>query len=83
MQDRNLGTDVKPAGGDNLKTTIIEDGKPMVVQDYAKVQAIFIGCIVAYTLVLIVMGPEYETLYLQSTKRTKYVLEQKSRLALP
>jgi len=49
---------IEATGGDNLKTTIIKDGKPMVVQDYAKVQAIFIGCIVAYTLVLIVMGPE-------------------------
>ncbi len=43
-----------------MKTTIVKDGQPMVVQDYAKVQAIFTGCIVAYTLVLITFGPEYE-----------------------
>jgi len=41
-----------------LKTTIIQDDQPMIVQDYAKVQGIFIGCIVAYTLVLVIVGPE-------------------------
>ena len=41
-----------------MKTTIIENGQSMVVQDYAKVQGIFIGCIVAYTLVLTIIGPE-------------------------
>lgn len=56
----SLDIDVRLAGGDNLKTTIIQNGKSMLVQDYAKVQAIFIGCIVAYTLVLIIVGPEYE-----------------------
>ncbi|KLO11496.1 carboxylic acid transporter protein [Schizopora paradoxa] len=49
---------IEATGGDNLKTTITQDGKTMVVQDYAKVQAIFIGCIVAYTLVLVIIGPE-------------------------
>lgn len=49
---------IEATGGDHLKTTIIQDDQPMIVQDYAKVQGIFIGCIVAYTLVLVIVGPE-------------------------
>jgi len=49
---------IEATGGDHLHTTIVENGKPMVVQDYAKVQGIFIGCIVVYTLALTIIGPE-------------------------
>jgi len=45
---------IEAVGGDNLRTTV--DGKN--VPDYAKVQAILIGVVTAFVLIVILVGPE-------------------------
>jgi SHS family lactate transporter-like MFS transporter len=49
---------IESTGGDNLKTTIIESGKPTIVPDYAKVQGILIGVVAAFVLIITIIGPE-------------------------
>ncbi|KAG1721757.1 major facilitator superfamily domain-containing protein [Suillus lakei] len=49
---------IEATGGDNLKTTIMENGVLTVVPDYATVQAIFIGVVAAYVVVIAIIGPE-------------------------
>ena len=41
-----------------MKTTIIKDGKTVVVPDYARVQGILVGIVAAYILFFIIIGPE-------------------------
>jgi len=49
---------IESTGGDHLKTTIIESGKPTIVPDYAKVQSILIGVVAAFVLIMTIIGPE-------------------------
>ncbi|KAG1732447.1 carboxylic acid transporter protein [Suillus paluster] len=49
---------IEATGGNHFKTTIIEDGVPTVVPDYATVQAIFIGAVVALAVIITIIGPE-------------------------
>ncbi|KAG1727825.1 carboxylic acid transporter protein [Suillus lakei] len=53
---------IEATGGDNLKTTIMKHGVLTVVPDYATasdlVQAIFIGTVVAFVVVIVIIGPE-------------------------
>ncbi|KAF5317741.1 hypothetical protein D9619_012606 [Psilocybe cf. subviscida] len=49
---------IEATGGDNLKTTIIENGKRVVVPDYAKVQGILIGVVAAFVVIITIIGPE-------------------------
>jgi len=41
-----------------LKTTIIKNGKPTVVPDYAKVQGMLLGGIATFVIFITVIGPE-------------------------
>ncbi|KAG6876176.1 hypothetical protein C0992_000590, partial [Termitomyces sp. T32_za158] len=45
-------------GGDNLRTTIIVNGQPTDVLDYATVQGILIGVFAAFVLFITIIGPE-------------------------
>ena len=49
---------IEATGGDHLKTTIVVDGVPKVVDDYARVQGILIGTVAAYIIFLTIIGPE-------------------------
>lgn len=49
---------IEATGGDHLKTTIVVDGVPQVVDDYARVQGILIGTVAAYIIFLTIIGPE-------------------------
>ncbi|KAG2066915.1 MFS general substrate transporter [Suillus decipiens] len=49
---------IEATGGDHLKTTIMKDGVLTVVPDYATVQAIFIGSVAAFLVVIAIIGPE-------------------------
>ncbi|KAG1818615.1 MFS general substrate transporter [Suillus subaureus] len=49
---------IEATGGDNLKTTIMKDGVLTVVPDYATVQAIFIGAIAVFVIVIAIIVPE-------------------------
>ncbi|KAG2125617.1 major facilitator superfamily domain-containing protein [Suillus cothurnatus] len=49
---------IEATGGDNLKTTIMENGVPTQVPNYATVQAIFIGVVAAFVVVITIIGPE-------------------------
>jgi SHS family lactate transporter-like MFS transporter len=49
---------IEATGGDHLKTTIIKNGQPTVVPDYARVQGILIGTVAVYIIILAIVGPE-------------------------
>ncbi|KAG1732452.1 carboxylic acid transporter protein [Suillus paluster] len=49
---------IEATGGNNLKTTIMQNGVLTVVPDYATVQAIFIGVVAAFVVVITIIGPE-------------------------
>ena len=54
----SASSQIEATGGDHMKTTIIKNGKPTVVPDYARVQGILIGIVAAYILILTIVGPE-------------------------
>lgn len=49
---------IEAIGGDHMKITIIEDGKPKIVPDYAKVQGILLGAIATFVIFITIIGPE-------------------------
>jgi hypothetical protein len=49
---------IEAIGGDNMKITIIKNGKPEVVPDYAKVQGILLGAIASFVIFITIIGPE-------------------------
>ena len=49
---------IEAIGGDHMKTTIIKNGKPEVVPDYAKVQGILLGAIASFVIFITIIGPE-------------------------
>src|SRR5712671_2618168 len=49
---------IEATGGDHMKTTIIKNGQPTVVPDYARVQGILIGIVSVYIIILALIGPE-------------------------
>jgi uncharacterized YccA/Bax inhibitor family protein len=49
---------IEAIGGDHMKITIIKNGKPEVVPDYAKVQGMLLGAIAAFVIFITVIGPE-------------------------
>jgi len=59
---------IEATGGDNLKTTIIVDGKPQVVPDYATVQGILIGVVAAFVLIVTILGPENHGSHFEKAK---------------
>jgi len=50
----SASSQIEATGGDHLKTVV--DGK--VVPNYAKVQAILLGSVAAFTFIIIAIGPE-------------------------
>ncbi|KAI0247448.1 MFS general substrate transporter [Lactifluus subvellereus] len=49
---------IEAMGGDHLKTTIIKNGKRIVVPDYATVQGILLGTIATFVICITIIGPE-------------------------
>ncbi|CAA7271289.1 unnamed protein product [Cyclocybe aegerita] len=49
---------IEATGGNNLRTTIIQNGVPTDVPDYALVQGIFIGVVAAFVIFITIIGPE-------------------------
>lgn len=49
---------IEATGGDQLRTTIDENGVPTNVPNYAEVQGILIGVVAAFVLVVTILGPE-------------------------
>ncbi|KAL0961273.1 hypothetical protein HGRIS_006235 [Hohenbuehelia grisea] len=56
---------IEATGGDNLRTTIIKDGQPTDVPDYATVQGILIGVVAAFVLIVTILGPENHGLHFE------------------
>ena len=50
---------IEATGGDHLKTTLIINGKPTVVPDYATVQGILIGVVAIFVICVTILAPEY------------------------
>ena len=50
---------IEAIGGQHMRTTIIKNGKPTVVPDYATVQGILLGAIAAFVIFITTIGPEY------------------------
>jgi|SRR6266481_2697628 len=49
---------IEAIGGDSMKITIIKNGKPKLVPDYARVQGILLGAIAAFVIFITTIGPE-------------------------
>lgn len=49
---------IEATGAANLRTTIIKDGVPTSEPNYATVQAIFIGVVSAFVVIITIIGPE-------------------------
>lgn len=54
----SAASQIEATAGENLRTTIIKNGVPTDVPDYAKVQGILIGCVVAFVIFITIIGPE-------------------------
>ncbi|KAI0059598.1 MFS general substrate transporter [Artomyces pyxidatus] len=54
----SASSQIEAKGGDHLKTTLIVNGKPTIVPNYATVQGIFIGAVAAFTIFIVIIGPE-------------------------
>ncbi|RXW24369.1 hypothetical protein EST38_g1483 [Candolleomyces aberdarensis] len=59
---------IEATGGENLRTTIIKNGVPTVVPDYATVQGIFIGVIAAFVIFITIIGPENHGSHFEQAK---------------
>jgi SHS family lactate transporter-like MFS transporter len=59
---------IEATAGDHLRTTIIKQGVPMDVPDYATVQGILIGVVAAYVVVLTIIGPENHGSHFEKAK---------------
>ncbi|KAF9236965.1 carboxylic acid transporter protein [Melanogaster broomeanus] len=59
---------IEATAASHLHTTIIKDGVPTSVIDYATVQGIFIGIIAAYVLLVTVFGPENHSSHFEKHK---------------
>lgn len=59
---------IEATGGDNLKTTASIDGKTTVVPNYAEVQGILIGVVVAFVIFITLIGPENHSSHFEKAK---------------
>ncbi|OAX41420.1 carboxylic acid transporter protein [Rhizopogon vinicolor AM-OR11-026] len=59
---------IEATGAANLKTTIVQNGVTTVVADYATVQAIFIGCVAAFVVIITIVGPENHSSHFEQHK---------------
>ncbi|KAI0059594.1 MFS general substrate transporter [Artomyces pyxidatus] len=64
----SASSQIEATGGDHLKTTLIVDGKPTIVPDYATVQGILIGVVAAFVLFITIIGPEKHGLRFEKHK---------------
>lgn len=59
---------IEATAGSHIKTTIIENGQPKVVNDYATVQGILIGVVAAYVIIVTIVGPENHSSHFEKHK---------------
>ncbi|KAG1716073.1 hypothetical protein ID866_1099 [Astraeus odoratus] len=59
---------IEAIGGNNLRTTIVEDGVEKNVPDYATVQGIFIGVVAIYLIIITIVGPENHAAHFEAAK---------------
>lgn len=64
----SAASQIEATGGNHLKKTIIKNGKPTVVPDYATVQGILIGVVSAFVLIVTVFGPENHGSHFEKAK---------------
>ncbi|KAF9222891.1 MFS general substrate transporter [Gyrodon lividus] len=59
---------IEAIGAKNIRTTIMVDGQPKNVADYATVQGIFIGVVAAFVIVVTIFGPENHSSHFEQHK---------------
>ncbi|THH18359.1 hypothetical protein EW146_g2604 [Bondarzewia mesenterica] len=59
---------IEARGGKNLRTTVIRNGVPTNVPDYATVQGILIGVVAAFVIVITIIGPENHSSHFEKAK---------------
>ncbi|KAF9458791.1 carboxylic acid transporter [Collybia nuda] len=67
----SAASQIEATGGENLRTTVVKDGKVTNVPDYAKarsVQGIVVGAVVAFTILVVIFGPENHSLHFEKQK---------------
>jgi SHS family lactate transporter-like MFS transporter len=59
---------IEATAGNHLRTTIISNGQPKNVPDYATVQGILIGVVCAFVLIVTILGPENHGSHFEKAK---------------
>ncbi|KIM37555.1 hypothetical protein M413DRAFT_448365 [Hebeloma cylindrosporum] len=59
---------IEATAGEHLRTTIIENGVPKNVPDYATVQGILIGVVAAFVVIVTIIGPENHGSHFEKAK---------------
>ncbi|EKM79685.1 hypothetical protein AGABI1DRAFT_114166 [Agaricus bisporus var. burnettii JB137-S8] len=59
---------IEATAGEHLRTTVISNGQPKDVPDYATVQGILIGVVCAFVIVVTVLGPENHGSHFEKAK---------------
>ncbi|KAL4073176.1 major facilitator superfamily domain-containing protein [Scleroderma yunnanense] len=59
---------IEAIGGNNIRTTIVENGVKKNVPDYATVQGILIGVVAAYLICITILGPENHASHFEEAK---------------
>ncbi|KIJ08149.1 hypothetical protein PAXINDRAFT_89314 [Paxillus involutus ATCC 200175] len=59
---------IEATGAKHIRETVIVDGKPTSVADYATVQGIFIGVVAAFVIVVTILGPENHSSHFEQHK---------------
>ncbi|PPR05985.1 hypothetical protein CVT24_004622 [Panaeolus cyanescens] len=75
---------IEATGGDNLRTTLVQNGKVTDVPDYATVQGILIGVVAAFVVFITIIGPEkhgshfekHKTAFLEGAAQDDAVMDE-------
>ncbi|KII86733.1 hypothetical protein PLICRDRAFT_665144 [Plicaturopsis crispa FD-325 SS-3] len=64
----SASSQIEATGGAHQRTTIVENGVVTDIPDYATVQAIFMGVIAGFTLIITILGPENHSSHFEKHK---------------
>jgi len=64
----SASSQIEATGANQLRTNIIVNGELKNVADYATVQGIFIGVVVAYVVIVTIFGPEHHSSHFENHK---------------
>jgi len=64
----SASSQIEAVAGEHWTTTVIKNGNPTVVPDFAKVQGLFIGIVAAFVIFITIIGPENHSSHFEDHK---------------